>query len=85
MIKRFFKTLYTSSASKPLYRSLEAEKALNDVKKLWQKGQLKEALKEIDSIEQKFPSCSKAAKYYRGEIGVQLLEEKGVISKSHKL
>lgn len=83
MITRFFKTLYTSS--KPLHSSLEAEKALNDIKELWQKGQLKEALKRIDSVEQKFPSCSKAAKYYRGEIGVQLLEQNGVISKSNKL
>lgn len=47
--------------------------------------EVKRSFEEIDSIEQEFPSCSKAAKHYRSEIGVQLLEQNGAIPKSNKL
>jgi len=62
-----------------------AEMALNEVNELWKAGQLKEALSKINEIEEKYPSCTKAAKHYRGKIGVELLEKNGDLPLQHKL
>ena len=54
-----------------------AEKALLEVKELWKMGELKKALGKIDQIERDYPSCSKAAGFYRGKIGLELLQRDG--------
>ncbi len=55
--------------------------ALEHVNDLYKKGQLEEALKEIIKIEEKYPGCSKAAKYYRGEVSYAILEKTGNLKK----
>ena len=59
----------------------EAKMALNEIEHLWRKGDLREALQKIEEVEKTYPSCSKAAKYYRGEIGVEMLEKAGELPK----
>lgn len=55
----------------------EGQVALNHVDLLCKDGQYLEALKEINRIEEKYPDCTKAAKYYKGEAAYALLEKMG--------
>lgn len=80
MIK-FFRTLTTMPKNVFREKNPTAEHALNEIKELWKTGQLREALHKIDQIEENYPSCTKAAKYYRGEIGYELLEKSGKLPK----
>lgn len=73
---RFFKTLAMPVVASSRGAN-QAENALNEIKQLWKTGQLSEALRKVDQVERDHPSCSKAAKYYRGEIGYELLEKSG--------
>ena len=59
----------------------EGQAALNHVSDLYKKGQYREVLKEIVKIEERYPGCSKAAKYYRGEAAYALLEQTGELKK----
>lgn len=59
----------------------EGQAALNHVNDLYKKGQYEEALKEIARIEERYPGCSKATKYYRGEVAYALLEKTGDLRK----
>ena len=59
----------------------EGQAALNHVSDLYKKGHYREALKEIVKIEERYPGCSKAAKYYRGEVTYALLEKTGDLKK----
>jgi hypothetical protein len=55
----------------------EGQAALNHVDELYKKKQYIEALREITKIEEKYPGCSKAAKYYRGKVSYAYLEKTG--------
>jgi len=55
----------------------EGQAALNHVDLLCKNGKYTEALKEIELIEEKYPDCTKAAKYYRGEAAYALLKKIG--------
>lgn len=80
----FFRKFVTPNnilkATSAMSKSASAS-ALNEVKELWKAGHLKEALSKINEIEEKYPSCTKAAKHYRGKIGVELLEKHGDLPK----
>ncbi len=55
--------------------------ALDKTRLLYEQGSYKEALKEVTKIEENYPGCTKAAKYYRGKISVALLEQEGAFQK----
>lgn len=55
----------------------EGQVALDHVDLLYKNGKYAEALKEIELIEEKYPDCTKAAKYYRGEVAYALLKKIG--------
>lgn len=64
-----------STISKLITEKTEGQMALERVQMLYQKREFIEALKEIASIEENYPMCSKATKYYRGKVSIALLEE----------
>lgn len=75
---KFFSTLTKSVSYAGTHaRKTEAEGALSEIKILWNSGKLNEALDKLDQVEKNHPSCSKAAKIYRGKIGYELLEKSG--------
>jgi len=53
------------------------KQALEHIKTLYQGGQYSEALQAIDWTESHYPTCTKAAKYYRGKVSVALLDKEG--------
>lgn len=55
----------------------EAQRQLDTVVDLYNDGKLKEALSKISYIESNYPTCSKATKYYRGKISLELLDQNG--------
>ena len=67
-----------------------AQEALRRVDELYAGGDYRRALAEIRGVEEKFPGCSKAAKHYRGKVGMALLNEQAaekdveVMAKPHK-
>lgn len=85
MMSFFRKVATPKNVSQATSAMSNAEMALNEVKELWKTGQLKEALSKINMIEEQYPSCTKAAKHYRGKIGIELLEKNGDLPIQHKL
>lgn len=59
----------------------DGQKARDEVKSLCEQKKYEEALKKINGIEENFPSCIKAAKYYRGEATYELRKERGELPK----
>ena len=55
----------------------EGQKALDEVKSLCAERKYEEALRKISVIEDVYPGCGKAAKFYRGEATYELLKERG--------
>lgn len=53
------------------------KQALDYIKALYQRGQYTEALQAIYWTESHYPTCTKAAKYYRGKVSVALLDKEG--------
>jgi hypothetical protein len=72
----FLRGISGISTQKPKNIS-EGQAALDHVDRLCKEGQYREALKEINFIEEKYPDCTKAAKYYKGEAAYALLEKMG--------
>jgi hypothetical protein len=71
------KAMHTT-AQEPIKQNFsEGQAALNYVKQLCQEKKYKEALSQVTIIESKYPGCTKAAKFYRGEASIGLLEQKG--------
>ena len=82
---KYYQNSFTRGASSTIGQKPEVisagQAALNHVDLLYKNGQYKEALREIDLIEEKYPGCTKAAKYYRGEAAYALLKEMGHLKK----
>lgn len=53
----------------------EGQTAINEIKELYETGQYKIAWLKIKKIEGNYPGCSKATAYYRGKVGIKLVEE----------
>lgn len=57
------------------------QEALNYVRTLYENKDYRDALKMLTQIEEQYPQCTKAAKYYRGRISMALLEQDGTLEK----
>jgi hypothetical protein len=59
------------------------QEALNYVRTLYEQKSYEDALKMLTQIEEQYPQCTKAAKYYRGKVSIALLEQDGTLEKLH--
>ncbi len=59
----------------------EGQKILNEIKLLCDTNQYEEALKKIELIENKYPSCSKALSRYRGLARYEIAKQNGTLPK----
>lgn len=57
------------------------QEALDRVRTLYEGKDYEGALKMIAQIEEEYPQCTKATKFYRGKVSMALLEEDGTLEK----
>lgn len=59
------------------------QEALKYVQTLYDSKHYEEALKTLTQIEELYPTCTKAAKHYRGKVSMALLEQDGTLERLH--
>jgi tetratricopeptide (TPR) repeat protein len=70
---------FSSTSLKPN----NGQEALNYIRTLYENKSYEGALKMLTKIEEQYPECTKAAKYYRGKVSMALLEQEGTLEKLH--